>query len=79
MISAAGKMQPLPVRPLDGPRTPGTPAPLQARASGRTSMQPLPFPKPEAADFVAAIRDAAFRRLVERTDMQPLPVTDPTT
>lgn len=81
MISAAGIMKPLPVRPVDATRGTGTQAPLQRPNAGRT-MQPLPVPKPEADDFVDAIRHAAFQRMLDSRStariQQPLPVVDPT-
>lgn len=66
MITAAGNMKPLPVRPLDGPRT-VTPAPLPRTRQGGSTMQPLPFPKPDVVDLADAIRNAAFQRMQDRT------------
>lgn len=59
MISAAGTMKPLPVRPIET-----TPAPLEAptgsTAAART-MHPLPVPTPDRIDLLMmAIRDTAF-------------------
>ncbi len=66
MISAAGIMKPLPVRPVDGRGT-GQPAPLPRTRPAGGTMQPLPFPKPDVADLADAIRAAAFARLQQRT------------
>ena len=67
MISAAGIMKPLPVRPLDEQRGTGMPAPLPRPRTAGGPMQPLPFPKPDVADLADTIRAAAFQRLQERT------------
>lgn len=66
MITAAGIMKPLPVRPFDGSRGTGTQAPLPRTRQGGSTMQPLPFPKPDVVDLADAIRNAAFQRLQER-------------
>jgi len=76
-MNIASIKQPLPVRPLDGPRTTSTPAP-QVAPQPRT-MQPLPFPDFDVADLAVAIRTTAFLQLQDRTRVQqPLPVIDPT-
>ncbi len=67
MITAAGIMKPLPVRPLDEPRATATQAPLPHTRQGGGTMQPLPFPKPDVVDLADAIRNAAFQRMQERT------------
>lgn len=77
MITAAGTMRPLPVRPVDVLANPGTQAPLPRPAAGRV-MRPLPIPTPEAHDMVGAIRNAAFQKMMDRLDVHPLPVVDPT-
>lgn len=78
MITAAGTMKPLPIRPIDGIVATAPPLPLPRPASGRW-MQPLPATSPEAPDMADAIRAAAFQRMLERLGVkQPLPVTDPT-
>ena len=66
MITAAGIMKPLPVRPLDGTRGTGMQAPLPRTRQGGSTMQPLPFPKPDAVDLADAIRNAAFARMQQR-------------
>ena len=66
MITAAGIMKPLPVRPVDETRGTGTQAPLPRTRQGGSTMQPLPFPKPDVVDLADAIRNAAFQRLQER-------------
>ena len=82
MITAAGNMKPLPVRPIDGIAKPGTPAPLpQPRAASGRVMRPRPMPHPHAepADMVDAIRNGAYQRMLDRLGVQqPLPVVDPT-
>jgi hypothetical protein len=78
MISAAGTMKPLPVRPVEGIANPDTLAPLPRPAHGRV-MRPLPMPTPDAHDLADAIRTAAFQRMLDRLGVQqPLPVVDPT-
>lgn len=67
MITAAGIMKPLPVRPLDGTRGTETQAPLPRTRQGGSTMQPLPFPKPDVVDLADAIRNAAFQRMQDRT------------
>ncbi len=78
MITAAGIMKPLPVRPVDGTRAAAELAPLPYIRTGGT-MQPLPFPQPDVVDLADAIRNAAFQRMPERTTgtHNPLPVIDP--
>ncbi|MCW2928758.1 MAG: hypothetical protein JWM86_2726 [Thermoleophilia bacterium] len=80
MITAAGMMKPLPVRPVDGTRAIGNTAPLPYPTTTGRTMRPLPMPRPaDAPDFVDAIRDAAFQRMLVRLGVQqPLPVVDPT-
>jgi hypothetical protein len=77
MITAAGTMKPLPVRPVDGIANSATQAPLPRPVTGRM-MHPLPMPTPDAHDLVDAIRNAAFERMLDRLGVQPLPVVDPT-
>lgn len=78
MITAAGIMKPLPVRPVDGITNPGTQAPLPRPVTGRV-MRPLPVPNPDRPDMVQAIRTAAFERMLERLGVnEPLPLIDPT-
>ena len=60
-------MKPLPVRPVDGQRGTGQPAPLPRTRPAGGAMQPLPFPKPDVVDLADAIRTAAFERLQQRT------------
>ncbi|MCW2920288.1 MAG: hypothetical protein JWL76_162 [Thermoleophilia bacterium] len=68
MITAAGIMKPLPVRPpLEGSRGTGMQAPLPRTRQGGSAMQPLPFPKPDVVDLADAIRNAAFQRMQQRT------------
>jgi hypothetical protein len=77
MISPAGTMQPLPVRPVDGVAKPGAPTPRPRHAT--SVMRPLPMPMPEADRLTSAIRDTAFQRMLDRLGVQqPLPVVDPT-
>lgn len=78
MITAAGTMKPLPIRPIDGivTRAPQLSIP---RPESERMMQPLPATSPEAPDMVDAIRAAAFQRMLERLGIEhPLPITDPT-
>lgn len=67
MITAAGMMKPLPVRPVDETRRTGPQAPLPRTRQGGSTMQPLPFPKPDVVDLADAIRNAAFQRMQDRT------------
>lgn len=81
MITAAGTMKPLPVRPIDGIAKPGTPAPLpQPRTASGHVMRPLPMPHVHVErDMVDAIRSGAYQRMLDRLGVQqPLPVVDPT-
>lgn len=77
MISAARTMQPLPVRPVDPRPANELLAAQPLHRTGRV-MHPLPVPNPEPVELVDAIRDAAFRRMLDRMGVkQPLPVVDP--
>lgn len=78
MIAAAGIYRPLPVRPIDGTRTQEH-APLRPARTPRT-MHPLPVhPHPEPVDLGAALRTAAYERMLDRLGVKdPLPVIDPT-
>ncbi|MEO6867254.1 MAG: hypothetical protein ABI200_04460 [Gaiellales bacterium] len=74
ITAAAGIMKPLPVRPID---TVVVNAPVQAHRSTRQIMKPLPMPAPDRADMVDALRATAFQRMLDRLDVQPLPILDP--
>ena len=68
MITAAGNMQPLPVRP-DPTLVAREQAPLP-RPRAAFNMHPLPVPTPEPVELVDAIRTAAFQRMLERHDVR---------
>jgi hypothetical protein len=77
MITAAGTMKPLPVRPVDGIANQSL-APLPRPIAGR-GMRPLPMPTTDAHDLIDAIRNGAYQRMLDRLGVQqPLPVVDPT-
>ena len=65
MITAAGTMKPLPVRPVEPVAR--LQAPLHAARVTRT-MHPLPVPNPEPVELVDAIRIAAYQRMLERLE-----------
>ena len=76
MNTVSSIKRPLPVRPIDGPRTTGTAAPRLA-PQPRGTMRPLPLPDFDVADLAGAIRATAFLQLQERARMQqPLPVIE---
>ncbi|MCB0877621.1 MAG: hypothetical protein KDC46_01385 [Thermoleophilia bacterium] len=68
MITAAGTMKPLPVRPTE-PVGARMLAPLPQLRAAQT-MHPLPVPTPEPVDMVDAIRTAAYQRMLERHGVQ---------
>lgn len=77
MITAAGTMKPLPVRPVDGIADYGSQPVVQRPVQG--VVRPLPVPTPEPIDLVDALRTTAFERMLDRLGVQqPLPVHDPT-
>ena len=70
MITAAGTMKPLPVRPVE-PVVARMQAPLlQPLPQAAGTMHPLPVPTPEPVELVDAIRTAAFQRMLVRHGVQ---------